>query len=59
MNLNKIVIAVGVVCLIVAIISRIMLKPIPPIGLEAKAIMQFVNSCFLLSIALSLLECKK
>ena len=54
MKTSKIIIALGVVSLVVGIISRVMLKPLPPIGLEAKALLQFANSCFLLAMALSL-----
>jgi hypothetical protein len=59
MNLNKIILAIGIVSLLIGIASRLMVKPIPPIGLEAGAILQFASACFLLSIAISLSECKK
>jgi len=54
MKLNKIIVAVGIVSLIVGIVSRILIKPVPPVSLEAEALLQFAGVCFLLSIALSL-----
>ncbi len=59
MSLNRIVLAIGLVSLVIGIVSRFMLAPIPPFGLEAKALLGFANSCFLLSIALGLMQCKK
>ena len=59
MNLSKIVLAIGIVALVIGIISRLMVKPVPPVGLEARSILQFVNACFLLSIALSMQQCKR
>jgi len=59
MNANKIIIALGIVSIVVAIISRLLVQPVPPIGLEANAILQFAGTCFLLSIAMSLLKCGK
>ena len=56
MNANKIVVAVGIVSIVVAIVSRFLVAPVPPVGLEAEAILQFAGVCFLLSIALSLLK---
>ena len=56
MNLNRIIIAVGLVSILVAVISRLLVQPVPPIGLEAEAMLQFAGVCFLLSIALSLLK---
>ena len=56
MNVNKIVIAVGIVSVVTAIVSRLLVAPVPPIGLEAEAILQFAGVCFLLSIAMSLLK---
>lgn len=57
--LNKIVLAVGLVSLVVGIVSRFLVVPVPPLGLEANALLNFANSCFLLAIALSLIQCKK
>ena len=59
MGLNKVLVAIGIVSLIVGVISRLLVVPIPPMGLEARALLQFANTCFLLSIAVSLLQCKK
>ncbi len=59
MNLNKVVVAIGIVSIAVGMISRFMRTPIPPMGLEAEACLQFAASCFLLSIALSMMSCKK
>ena len=56
MNVNRIIIAVGLVSIVAAIVSRVLVIPVPPIGLEAEAILQFAGVCFLLSIALSLLK---
>jgi len=56
MSTSRIVIAVGIVSVVAAIISRLLVVPVPPIGLEAEAILQFAGVCFLLSIALSLLK---
>ena len=57
--LTKIVLLIGVVSLAVGIVSRFMVVPVPPLGLEAQALLNFANSCFLLSIALALAPCKK
>ncbi|GEM_PF-2649365 len=57
--LAKIILLIGVVSLVVGVVSRFMVVPVPPIGLEAKALLNFANSCFLLSIALALVQCKK
>jgi len=59
MKLNKIVLAIGLVSLVVGIVSRLMVAPVPPLGLEANALLNFANSCFLLSIAMGLVQCKK
>ncbi len=56
MKVNRIVIAVGIVSIGVAIVSRLLVLPVPPVGLEAEAMLQFAGVCFLLSIALSLLK---
>ncbi len=56
MKVNRIVIAAGIVSIVVAIVSRLLVMPMPPIGLEAEAMLQFAGVCFLLSIALSLLK---
>jgi len=55
-NINRFIIAVGLVSVLVAIVSRLLVQPVPPVGLEAEAILQFAGVCFLLSIALSLLK---
>jgi len=54
MEANKIIIALGIVSIVVAVISRLIVRPLPPVGLEAEAILDFAAVCFLLSIALSL-----
>ncbi len=59
MNLGKIVLWIGIVSLILAILSRLMMKPLPPVGIEAGAMVRFASSCFLLAIALSIVPCKK
>lgn len=59
MKSGKLFISIGIASLIIAIISRVLVKPVPPIGLEASALVQFANACFLLSIAVSLSQCKK
>jgi len=48
----------GGVSLVVGIVSRILVMPIPNslYGLEASAFLQFTNTCFLLAIALLLWE---
>ncbi len=59
MSLNRIVLAIGLVSLVVGIVSRLLVVPVPPLGLEANALLNFANSCFLLSIAMGLMQCKK
>lgn len=54
MGVNKIVISVGLLSLLAGIVSRMMVSPLPPVGLEANALLQFANSCFLLAMAMSL-----
>ena len=54
MNVNRIIVAVGLVSIMAAFVSRLLVLPVPPIGLEAGAMLQFAGVCFLLSIALSL-----
>jgi hypothetical protein len=54
MGVNKIIVSVGVISLLAGIVSRLMVSPLPPVGLEANALLQFANSCFLLAIATSL-----
>ncbi len=58
MKPGKLILIVGVVSLIISIISRITMIPLPPVGLQAEGILQFASACFLLSIALSLIEGK-
>ncbi|MBI5873342.1 MAG: hypothetical protein HZB36_04275 [Candidatus Omnitrophica bacterium] len=58
MKPGKIILIVGIISMIVGIISRITMIPLPPADLEAGAILQFAGVCFLLSIALSLIEKK-
>jgi hypothetical protein len=53
---NRIVVAAGIISLAAAIVSRLLVAPVPPVGLEAEAMLQFAGVCFLLSIALSLLK---
>lgn len=59
MGFNKVIVAVGIVSLIIGVVSRLLCVPIPPMGLEANALLSFASTCFLLSIALSVLCCKK
>ena len=47
---------VAVVSLVIAVISRLVLHPV--MGIEARAIVQFAQTCLLLAIALVLLEKK-
>ncbi|MGE5280054.1 MAG: hypothetical protein ACM3L6_04845 [Deltaproteobacteria bacterium] len=56
MSVNKVVVALGVVSIVIGIVSRLLVAPVPPVGLEAEAFLQFAGVCFLLSIALSLLK---
>ena len=58
MKSGKIILIVGIVSMIVAIISRITMIPLPPANVEAGALLNFASTCFLLSIALSLIEKK-
>jgi len=58
MKPGKIVLIIGIISMIVGIISRITMIPLPPANLEARALLLFANTCFLLSIALSLTEKK-
>ncbi len=58
MKPGKIMLIVGIVSMIIGIISRITMIPLPPFGLEARSLLLFANSAFLLSIALSLIEKK-
>ena len=53
-GLAVVALVVGLISLVVGIISRYTLIPVPPVRLEAHAILQFTNTCFLLSIALLL-----
>ena len=57
--MNKVIVAVGIVSLIIGIVSRLLSVPIPPMGLEARALLEFASACFLLSIAISVLQCKR
>lgn len=57
-KIGKIVLILGIVSMIVSIFSRVAMKPLPPVNLEAGAALQFAGVCFLLSIALSLTEKK-
>ena len=47
---------VAVVSLVIAVISRLILQPV--LGVPARAIVQFAQTCLLLAIALVLLEKK-
>lgn len=58
MKPNKIILVVGSISMIVGIISRITMIPLPPAGLEAGALLSFASACFLLSIAWSLVDKK-
>ena len=46
-------IAVAVIAMIIAIISRLMLRPLPIVGIESRAMMGFAGALLLLAIALS------
>lgn len=59
MKPGKLILIVGIVALIVSVISRLTMIPVPPADIEGGAILQFASTCFLLSIALSLIEAKK
>jgi hypothetical protein len=58
MKAGKIVLILGIISMIISILSRVAMKPLPPANLEAGAALQFAGACFLLSIALSLTEKK-
>ncbi|MCX7661282.1 MAG: hypothetical protein N2Z79_01190 [Candidatus Omnitrophica bacterium] len=50
-------IALGLISLLVAIISRLLVKPIPiATGIEARALVNFANACFLVAITFILLQ---
>lgn len=55
-TLSLIVVILGVVVLVVAIISRVLLVPVPPIRAEAQALGQLASILFLLAIALNTLK---
>ena len=59
-NVPVILIALAVVSIIVGLISRLSMTPIPiaPTGVEAKSFLLFSNTCLLLAIALELLKTK-
>jgi len=57
----NIVLVIGLISLILGIISRMTLIPIPIVpgsGIEANVFLRFTNTCLLLTIALILLEKK-
>ena len=56
---GKLILIVGILSMLMAVISRITLIPVPPMDLEAEALLNFAGVCFLLSIALSLIDAKK
>ncbi|MBU1926001.1 MAG: hypothetical protein KKB82_08805 [Candidatus Omnitrophica bacterium] len=60
MKFAKITLALAGICVILGIISRIMLAPIPSgmNGLEANAFLRFADTCLLATIALVLMEKK-
>lgn len=57
----KIALVLAGVSLVMGIISRIMMMPIPPgnCGLEANAFLRFTDTCLLAAIAFMLLEKSK
>lgn len=57
----NVILGIGLISLVVAIISRITMMPVPVVagGLEASAILQFANTCFLVTIVLMLGEMVK
>jgi hypothetical protein len=59
MGANRVIVAIGGVSLIIGMVSRLLVVPVPPMNLEANALLQFASACFLLSIAISLLQCRK
>lgn len=58
MKPGKLILILGIVSMIIAVFSRLTMIPVPPANLEAGSILQFSGICFLLSIALSLIETK-
>lgn len=59
-NLANLSIIVGFVSLVLAIISRLLVKPIPiASGIEAEALLNFTNTCFLIAVTFILLEILK
>ena len=61
-KLGNITLAIGLICLAVSIVSRFTMRPITgiaPGGLDARAILAFANTCFLLTIILFIIgKCK-
>ena len=57
--LAGIALVVAIISIIVGIISRLTLIPVPPVGIEAHAIFQFANTCLLLAITLLLMSMQK
>ena len=57
-NLGMIALGVGAVSLVIGIISRLTMLPIPiaPNGLQAQNFLDFANTCLLAAIALALLK---
>ena len=59
-KMSDIALALAGISLVLGIVSRIMVKPIPntAIGVEAEAFLIFANTCFLAAIAFLLKEKK-
>ena len=53
-SIAAVALAIGIISLVVGIVSRFTLVPLPPVNIKAHAILQFTNTCLLLSIALLL-----
>lgn len=57
--ITYVAIVVAAISLIVGIISRITLKPVGPMGIEAEALLQFTNTCLLVAITFAVLQLLK
>ena len=47
---------VGIISLLVGIISRLTMAPLPVAGIEAQALLSFSQTCILLAIAAALIK---